>query len=143
VLVNFIYTSHRYKHIIQNISPTWGSTIRGGLRHRRSRPWPRVPRLKGPRARRAGNFSSMRCWKTPKAFGCNKRKFVLRSMSSVVLKNNKASNTHIYPNIFFSALGPRTEHCPRAPLTLKPPLLAISDTVSFACIWLQVTGHVK
>jgi hypothetical protein len=31
------------------------AVIRGGLRHRRCRPWPRAPRCKGPRARRTRN----------------------------------------------------------------------------------------
>jgi hypothetical protein len=36
--------------------------------------------------------------------------FVHRSLSSVVLINNKAFNTHAQPEIFFSSLGPHTEH---------------------------------
>jgi hypothetical protein len=36
--------------------------------------------------------------------------------------NNKASNSHPHPTTFFSALGTRSEHWPRAPQTLNPPL---------------------
>jgi hypothetical protein len=38
--------------------------------------------------------------------------------------NNKASNSHPHPATFISALGLRTEHWPRAPQTLNPPLAA-------------------
>jgi hypothetical protein len=37
--------------------------------------------------------------------------------------NNEASNTHPHPTTFFSSLGPRTEHWPRAPQTFNPPLM--------------------
>jgi hypothetical protein len=44
------------------------------------------------------------------------------SLSSLFLINNKTSNKHRQPTIFFTAVGPRIEHRPRVPQNFKPRL---------------------
>lgn len=48
---------------------------------------------------------------------------VFSPLCSLVLINNKASNTHLCLTTFFSALGPHTEHWSKAPPTLILPLV--------------------
>jgi hypothetical protein len=99
-------------------------TSRGGLRNRRSRPWPRGSRPMGPRVRRAGNLSNTKLWRVSKSFRCNKTVFC--SLSSLVLIHNKAWNTYPHPTTLFSALEPSTKHWPRAPCTLKPAVYILN-----------------
>jgi hypothetical protein len=80
---------------------------------------------------------------------CKKRKCVLLSLSSLILINNRASNRHSDPTKSFCVLGPRSEHWPKAPLTLNPlrlttiSLATVSANISFDCIWLHVKAHSK
>jgi hypothetical protein len=82
----------------------------GRLRHRRRAP-----------CEAGRQLASMRGWRALKAFWCNKND-AFSTPASVVPINNKASNTYPHPTTCFSALGPHSEHWPRALLTLKPPL---------------------
>jgi hypothetical protein len=91
-----------------------------GLRKRRDRPWPSVPRFIGPRARRAGKLFSMTGGEPPRLLVATKNS-VFRFLTLLVLINNKTSNTHSQPTAFFISLGPHTEHWHRAQQAIKSP----------------------